>query len=218
MTRTTPMTDSLINSFVVLFIVIDPLGIAPIFAVLTRGASRQHQRIMALRGTGVAAGILLLFFFTGDSLLKFLGISIPAFRIAGGVLLFLLSIDMVVVRQSGLRSATASEQEEAAHRPDVSVFPLAFPLIAGPGAITTVLLMAQSSGDLASSLGTLAVLMVVLALALVTLLSAPLIKGLLGETGVNVISRLLGIMLAALATQYIVDGVRASFPALGAPA
>lgn len=210
------MTESLINSLVVLFIVIDPIGIAPIFAVLTRGASRQQQRNMAIQGTVVAAGILLLFFFTGDRLLQFLGISIPAFRIAGGALLFLLSIDMVVARQSGLRSATASEQEEASHRQDVSVFPLAFPLIAGPGAITTILLMAQSSGSVTSSLGTLLVLVFVLILVLVALLAAPLIKTLLGETGINVISRLLGILLAALATQYVVDGLRASFPGLGA--
>lgn len=209
------MTESLINSFVVLFIVIDPIGIAPIFAVLTRGASRQQQRTMAIQGTVVAAGILLLFFFTGDRLLQFLGISIPAFRIAGGALLFLLSIDMVVARQSGLRSATASEQEEAAHRQDVSVFPLAFPLIAGPGAITTILLMAQSSGSVTGSLGTLMVLVFVLILVLAALLAAPLIKTLLGETGINVISRLLGILLAALATQYMVDGLRASFPGLG---
>lgn len=209
------MTESLINSFVVLFIVIDPIGIAPIFAVLTRGATRQQQRAMAIQGTAIAAGILLLFFFTGDRLLQFLGISIPAFRIAGGALLFLLSIDMVVARQSGLRSATASEQEEASQRQDVSVFPLAFPLIAGPGAITTILLMAQSSGDVTSSMGTLMVLVLVLVLALATLLMAPLIKTLLGETGTNVISRLLGILLAALATQYVVDGLRASFPGLG---
>lgn len=209
------MTESLINSFVVLFIVIDPIGIAPIFAVLTRNHSRQLQRAMAIQGTAIAAGILLLFFFTGENLLQFLGISIPAFRIAGGALLFLLSIDMVVARQSGLRSATASEQEEAIQRHDVSVFPLAFPLIAGPGAITTILLMAQSSGDMTSSMGTLVVLLAVLALVLAALLTAPLIKTLLGETGINVISRLLGILLAALATQYIVDGVRASFPGLG---
>lgn len=209
------MTESLINSFVVLFIVIDPLGIAPVFAVLTRNHPRQMQRNMAVLGTSVAAGILLLFFFTGESLLQFLGISIPAFRIAGGALLFLLSIDMVVARQSGLRSATASEQEEAIHRHDVSVFPLAFPLIAGPGAITTILLMAQSAGDLTSSMGTLVVLLTVLGLVLAALLAAPLLTRLLGETGINVISRLLGILLAALATQYIVDGVRASFPGLG---
>jgi len=208
------MTESLINSFVVLFIVIDPIGIAPIFAVLTRHHPRQLQRNMAIQGASVAAGILLLFFFTGESLLQFLGISIPAFRIAGGALLFLLSIDMVVARQSGLRSATASEQEEAIHRHDVSVFPLAFPLIAGPGAITTILLMAQSAGDMTSSMGTLVVLLIVLGLALAALLTAPLLTRLLGETGINVISRLLGILLAALATQYIVDGARASFPGL----
>lgn len=205
------MTESLISTFVVLFIVIDPIGIAPLFWTLTKGGTPEYQRAMALRGTAVAAGILLLFFFSGDHLLRVLGISLPAFRIAGGTLLFLLALDMVVVRQSGLRSATVREQEEAVQRHDVSVFPLAFPLIAGPGAITTVLLMAGRPSDIVMTLGTLGVLLLVLSLALASLWFAPHLARLLGETGTNVISRLLGIVLCALATQYVIDGIKASF-------
>lgn len=202
--------DHLFNTFVVLFIVIDPIGIAAVFMVLLRGADRAYQRSTAIKSTALATAILLVFFFIGDELLRVLGIDIAAFRIAGGILLFLLSIDMVFARQSGLRSTTAREQEEAQQRQDVSVFPLAFPLISGPGAMTTVLLMASASATqpIATFVGTLLVLLLVLAMTLVSLLLAPSIMYRLGETGANVISRLFGLILAALAVQYIVDGVK----------
>lgn len=203
--------DVYLNAFVVLFIVVDPLGIAPIFVSLTRGANERFQRRMALRGTALATGILLAFFFLGDDLLRTLGISVPAFRIAGGLLLFLLAIDMVFARQSGLRSTTVREQEEAEHKHDVSVFPLAFPLIAGPGALTTVLLMSSVPHELVRSAVMLGILLAVLTLTLLSLLLAPRILHLLGETGANVISRLFGLILAALAVQYVIDGVKTSF-------
>jgi len=202
--------EVLFNAFVVLFIVVDPIGIAPIFIALTRGGKEGYQRKMALRGTALATGMLLAFFFIGDGLLKTLGIGIPAFRIAGGVLLFLLAIDMVFARQSGLRSTTIREQQEAEHKEDVSVFPLAFPLIAGPGAMTTVLLMASAPHEPLVFVGLLLVLLIVLGLTLLSLLSAARIMRVLGETGANVISRLLGLILAALAAQYILDGIKAS--------
>lgn len=203
--------EILFNTFVVLFIVIDPVGIAPIFIALTRNESKVYRRKMAIRGTALAAAILLVFFFLGDSLLAALSIGIPAFRIAGGALLFLLAIDMVFARHSGLRSTTTEEQHEAANKHDVSVFPLAFPLIAGPGALTTVLLMAASRTSLAIFFGMLVILVMVLALALLSLLGAPTILRLLGETGTNVISRLLGLLLAALAVQFVIDGVKTAF-------
>src|SRR5690606_30649991 len=132
--------ENLVNLFVVLFVVIDPIGLAPIFGALTRGGSAAYRRRMAVKAVLLAAGISFLFAFTGDWLLKALGISVPAFRIAGGLLLFLVAIDMVFARQSGLRSTTVREQEEARFKEDISVFPLAFPLLAGPGTLTTVLL------------------------------------------------------------------------------
>lgn len=203
--------ESLLNAFVVLFVVVDPIGVALIFSTLTRDLSTPQQRKTALRGTVLAAAILLIFFLVGDELLRRLSISIPAFRIAGGALLFLLAIDMVFARQSGLRSTTAREQEEAQQKQDVSVFPLAFPLIAGPGALTTILLMASSAQEVLIFAGMIAVLVIVLALTLASLLFATRISRLLGETGTNVISRLFGLILAALAVQFMVDGIKASF-------
>ncbi len=203
--------ESLLNAFVVLFVVVDPIGVALIFFTLTRDLSTSQQRRTALRGTALATVILLIFFLIGDDLLHRLNISIPAFRIAGGALLFLLAIDMVFARQSGLRSTTTREQEEAEHKQDVSVFPLAFPLIAGPGALTTVLLMASSAKQSLIFAGMIGILFAVLASTLLSLLLAPRIMHLLGETGANVISRLFGLILAALAVQFIVDGIKASF-------
>ena len=202
--------DALLNAFVVLFIVIDPIGVALVFAALTRGAKRQQQRRAATRGVALATSILVIFFVAGDVLLQRLGIGIPAMRIAGGILLFLLAIDMIFARQSGLRSTTRREQQEAEHREDISVFPLAFPMIAGPGALTTVLLMASASAG-TIRVGMIAILVVVLSLTLLALLFASNISRVLGETGTNVISRLLGLILAALAAQYVIDGIKTSF-------
>jgi multiple antibiotic resistance protein len=153
-----------------------------------------------------------MFFFAGDGLLRLLGIGLPAFRIAGGALLFLLAIDMVFARQSGLRSTTEREQAEAEHKRDISVFPLAFPLIAGPGALTTVLLMSASAGGLSLRTAMVAVVLAVSGLTLFALLAAGRILRLIGETGANVLSRLFGLVLAALAVQYMLDGLHAAFP------
>jgi len=152
-----------------------------------------------------------LFFLAGETLLKALGIGVPAFRIAGGVLLLLLAIDMVFARQSGLRSTTIREQHEAEHKQDISVFPLAFPLISGPGALTTVLLMSSQPHESFVTIGMLVMLFAVLCLTLLSLMFAPAIMRILGETGSNVISRLFGLILAALAAQYMTDGIRESF-------
>ena len=204
--------EQLINIFVVLFVVIDPIGTAPIFGALTRGGSTSYRRHMAVKGILLASGIMLFFAFTGDYLLGALGISVPAFRIAGGILLFLVAIDMVFARQSGLRSATVREQEEARFKEDISVFPLAFPLLAGPGALTTILLLVgDAEGDAVMFWGMLGVLGFVLLLALVALLLAGQLMKILGETGANVIDRLLGVILSALAVQFVVDGVQVIF-------
>lgn len=205
------MTERLVNAFVVFFVVLDPVGMVPVFWALTHRGTRAYRRRMAVWGVGLAAAILLVFAVAGQALLAALGIGVPAFRIAGGILLFLLSIDMIFARQSGLRSTTAREQAEAEHRADVSVFPLAFPLIAGPGAMTTVLLFAGRPGE-AAFLAVIGVMLAVLALILGALLGSEYLMRHLGETGANVFSRLLGLVLAALSVQYVVDGIRASFP------
>ena len=203
------MPDLVFNSFVTLLVVVDPLGLAPIFAALTRGYPAGRKRETAIRGTVLGTGILLIFAFVGDVLLQALGIGIPAFRIAGGLLLFLLSLDMVFASPTGLRSRTTREQEEDDYDRDVSVFPLAIPLLAGPGAITTVLLY---TGDRSpAELGIfVAVLLFVLLLTLLSLLLAPRIMSLFGETGANVLSRVLGVLLAALAVQFVLDGIQSS--------
>ena len=203
------MLEFFFNSFVTLLVVVDPLGLAPIFAALTRGYPEKRKREVAIRGTIIGATILLLFAVAGDTLLEALGIGIPAFRIAGGVLLFLLSLDVIFASPSGLRSRTVREQEEVSYEDDVSVFPLAIPLLAGPGAITTVLLYTGERN--ATELAVLVpVLLAVLLLGPVSLLLAPHTMRLFGETGSNVLTRVLGVLLAALAVQFVLDGIGAS--------
>jgi multiple antibiotic resistance protein len=203
------MLEFVFNSLVTLLVVVDPLGLAPIFAALTRGYPEKRKRETAMRGTVLGAAILFLFALAGNELLGALGIGIPAFRIAGGILLFLLSLDMIFASPTGLRSRTIREQEEISYKHDVSVFPLAIPLLAGPGAITTVLLYTgeRSAPELAAFV---AVLLVVLLLTLVALLLAPRIMRFFGETGSNVLSRVLGVLLAALAVQFVLDGLGTS--------
>lgn len=200
--------DTLTNAFVVLFIVTDPIGVAVIFAALSHRHAEAARRRMALSATLLSSAILLGFFLFGARLLEVLGITLPAFRIAGGVLLFLIAIDMVVVRQSGLRATTSGEQSEAEQKEDLSVFPLAFPLIAGPGAMTTALLMSGQNSGFPAAFGLIGVICLVMAIMLAALLFAATIAHRLGETGANVITRLLGLILAALAVQYILDGVK----------
>ncbi len=208
------MLEHLVKTFILFFVVVEPISLVPMFGALTRGGSVRYRRKMALKGSALAAGILLVFALTGDLLLTTLGISVDAFKIAGGVLLFMVAVDMVFARQSGLRSTTVREQEEARYKEDISVFPLAFPLIAGPGALATLLLViGEVRGDTAMFIGLLGVLLLVVAVTLILLLLTPQIMRVLGVTGANVISRLLGVVLAALAVQYVVDGVRASFMA-----
>jgi len=202
--------EHLITDFVLLFIVIDPIGVAATFTALTHGADHAYQRRMAIRGVLLAAGILFAFGLGGKWLLSALGIGIPAFRIAGGLLLLLLSIDMILARHTGLSSTTRSEEREASLREDISVFPLAFPLIAGPGALTTILLMAAAGTGPLFLAGLAIVLTAALSITLAALFFSPRILGLLGETGINVVNRLMGVILTALAVQYILDGLKNS--------
>ncbi|MHB1587334.1 MAG: MarC family protein [Acidiferrobacteraceae bacterium] len=202
----------LINQFVTLFVVIDPIGLAPMFAALTAGATQEYKRAMAIKGVVIAALILLLFALLGDALLHLLGIELAAFRVAGGILLLLLAIDMLFARHSGLRSTTQRETREAEQRDDISVFPLAIPLIAGPGAFTTLLLALRSVHErLLESLAALGVLAAVLAITLAALLMSARIMRFIGETGANVVSRVLGVLLSALAVQFIMDGLQSGF-------
>lgn len=202
------MYDLLLTAAIALFVTIDPVGLGPVFAGLTGGMEAKYRRRMAVKGTLIGAGILFAFAFVGEALLNALGISTAAFRIGGGILLLLLAIDMVFARESGLRTTTEDENVEARHRPDISVFPLAIPLIAGPGAMTSIVLfMGRADGDLVLQAAVLGVLAAVLLGTLLVLLFAGEVSRVLGRTGINVINRVLGILLTALACQFIIDGV-----------
>ena len=205
------MLEQLIKFFVVFFVVVDPISLMPLFAGLTEGASRAYAKKMAGKGALIALSICVLFALGGAKFLDIMGISLSAFRIAGGTLLFLISLEMVFGRTSGTKS-TNDEEQEAKTREDVSVFPLAFPFIAGPGALATILLTA---GELRSSpllfAGFLAVIALVIILCWALMLATPQLMRVLGVTGASVMSRLSGVILSALAVQFIIDGIRGSF-------
>jgi len=208
--------DYVVNAFITLFIVIDPIGVAPVFVGLTARSDSAHRVRMAWRGVLLAALILYAFALGGPPLLVRLEVSLAAFRIAGGLLLFLLAVDMILVRPSGLRATTGEETREAMDFEDISVFPLAIPLIAGPGALTSlVLLMGRTGGEPVRIAWLLAVLAAVLVCSLLALLFATRLSAWLGTTGTNVVARVLGIVLAALAVQYVLDGLQAAGIVLG---
>ncbi len=210
------LPESLTVAFITFFVVIDPVGLVPMFAALTPHHAPAERRRIALRSVVIAGIVLVPFAFVGEPLLNALGITVPAFRIAGGILLLLLAIDMVMVRQSGLRATIPSENDESVTRADVSVFPLAIPLIAGPGAFTTVVILAGGTErEWGLKLAMIGVLVGVLGLTLVCFLATEFIVRLLGVTGINVLTRVLGILLAALAVQFIVDGVLQVWPGTG---
>lgn len=205
------MTETAVVAFATFFATISPLDISAIFAALTVGATAKHRRAMAIRATLIATAILLLFAFAGNVLLASIGISLAALRTAGGILLLLIAIEMVFARKSGGTSATDEEKLEAATRQDISVFPLATPLIAGPGAMgATVLLMANTHGDLLRQAAVVASMLAVLAVTAAALLLAGRIQQILGVTGMHVITRVMGILLSALAVQFIFDGIKQS--------
>jgi multiple antibiotic resistance protein len=203
--------EQLIKFFVVFFVVVEPISLIPLFASLTEGANDAYQRIMAFKASAVSLGICILFALVGARFLSIMGISLNSFRIAGGTLLFLISLDMVFARTSGTRS-TKPEHEESLKREDISVFPLAFPFIAGPGALATILLEAgEVAGKPMLFAGFLVVVALVISVCLVLMLAASRLVHVLGVTGAAVMSRLSGVVLAALAVQFITDGIRGSF-------
>jgi multiple antibiotic resistance protein len=193
-----------ITAFVTLFVIVDPVGLAPLFVALTQGMDRHHRRAIAVRSILIGAGLLTLFGLLGEAVLGFVGISMPAFRIAGGILLFLTALDMLFERR------TKRREDQAAHVDDPSVFPLATPLIAGPGALATMILL---TGEAPNDWGWLAavhgVMFAVMAVTFLFFLAAGIIERALGPTGINVVTRLLGMLLAALSVQFVLDGLRA---------
>ena len=200
------MTEHLIKTFIIFFVVIEPVSLVPMFGAMTRGGEPGYRRRMAWKSVAISAGIFIVFALLGDWMLRLLGISVSAFKIAGGMLLFLLAVDMVLARESGLRSTTVREQEEAKYREDISVFPMAVPLITGPGTLATLLLLTAETTDWIGFSLVLGMGLLALALPLVLLLLTQPLMRVMGVTAGSVISRLLGVVLSALAVQYVVDG------------
>ncbi len=206
------MTDEVLKFFVLFFVVVEPITLVPLFAAMTEGADEAFRRRMAIKAVCVAGFVLLLFAVGGAAFLKVMGISIDAFRIAGGIMLFLIALEMVFARESGTRT-TSEEKDESRKRADISVFPLAFPFIAGPGALAIVLLtFGASRGNVPLSFGLFGVVTLVLGLTYALMRLTPLVMKVMGVTGANVVNRLSGVVLAALAVQFIIDGATAAFP------
>jgi multiple antibiotic resistance protein len=198
------MLDLLVPAFVTLFVIVDPIGLSPLFITLTQGMTDDERRRVGRRALLISFLLLLAFGLFGESLLTAIGISIPAFRISGGLLLFLTALDMLFERRSNRRERQANEPAA-----DPSVFPLAMPLIAGPGALTTmILLTSRNSGDIPALIGIHLVMVAVLALVYLAFRLSGLFARALGQTGIVVLTRLFGILLAALSVQFVLDGLR----------
>jgi multiple antibiotic resistance protein len=198
-----------VSALITFFVVIDPPGCAPIFAGLTQGASPAHRSAMAVRAVCVASVILLVFALLGEDLLKALGISLASFRIAGGIMLFLIALDMVFEKRTERREDRAAKLQ-AEQVEDVSIFPMAMPMIAGPGSIASVMLLMARNDGLERTVVVLGALATILLLTLAALLAAGPIMRLLGARIEAVITRLLGVLLGALAVQFVMDGLQVS--------
>ncbi|MET1755050.1 MarC family protein [Novosphingobium sp. RD2P27] len=201
-----------VSAFITLFLVIDPPGCAPIFAGLTRGASHAQARAMAFRACAIAGGILFVFALFGERLLSALHIELNSFRLAGGIMLFLIALEMVFEKRTQRRNERAEKvmarHDDTPEVEDVSVFPMAMPMLAGPGSIATTMLLMSRAQGFEGTLVILAALSMVLLLSLGALVAALPLMRLLGDQVEAVITRLLGVLLAALAAQYVIDGVR----------
>ena len=211
--RVITMLEQPLKFFVVFLVVVEPVSLIPLFTSLTTGAAPQYKRRMAFKAVIVASAILLLFALGGAPFLNLMGISLEAFRIFGGLLLFLLALEMVFARESGARTST-EEVAESRRRADISVFPLAFPFIAGPGALATLLLWFGPVHVLSNPtlfVGLLVSVALVLLASLVCMLLADQLMRVIGVTGANVAGRLAGVILGALAVQFVLDGLRQAF-------
>jgi multiple antibiotic resistance protein len=202
------------SALVTFLLIIDPPGCAPIFASLTRGAAPADRRSMAIRSCLIAWAILMFFALLGKPMLGALGISLASFRIAGGILLFYIAVEMVFERRTERRERRADSIEGTPQAEDISVFPMAMPMIAGPGSIASAMLWVSRAETPVHVAVVLAAVTVVMLITLVTLLAAGPLLRLIGEKVESVITRILGVILAALAAQFVIDGLRQSFPIL----
>jgi len=204
------VTELFVSALVTFFVIIDPPGCAPIFASLTQGAAPAHRRAMAVRSVLIATGILLFFALLGEDLLRALGVSLSAFKIAGGIMLFLIALEMVFEKRQERRSSRAEDVKRDGEVEDISVFPMGIPMIAGPGSIASVMLLTARSEGVVGTLIVLGALGCILLLTLAALLAAGPLMRLIGEKLEGMITRLLGVILAALAVQFVLDGLEAT--------
>ena len=202
--------DAILNAFVTLFVTIDPIGLAPIFLGITEGMNRSQRLSVGIRGNLIALFILVLFLAAGQSILDTLGITIHAFRVAGGLLLFYLAFEMVYGTRQERKAETTEKAITLDQIANIAVFPLALPLIAGPGAISaTILLASEQDGSWEWRLTLIGVIVAILLMVQIAFIAAELIDKYLGNTGRMILTRLLGVLLAALSVQFVVDGLTA---------
>ena len=205
------MAELFLSAFITLFVVIDPPGCAPIYAGLTKGASSAQRRSMAIRATMIAGAILVVFALFGEDLLGALHIQLDSFRIAGGLMLFWIAFEMVFEKRTQRREERAEKVAATPEVEDVSVFPMAMPMLAGPGAIASVMLLTSNARGTEGTLVVLGALAAVLLLTMLALIAAGPLMKIFGDRVEAVITRLLGVLLAALAAQYVIDGLKNSF-------
>jgi multiple antibiotic resistance protein len=199
------------SALVTFLVIIDPPGCAPIFASLTRGTSAAHRRAMAIRSCVIAWAILIFFALLGRPLLHGLGISLASFRIAGGILLFYIAVEMVFERRTERREKRAESIEGTREADDISVFPMAMPMISGPGSIASAMLWVSRAEGIGAVAVVLAAMTVVILITLATLLASGPLMRLIGDKVEAAITRILGVILAALAAQFVIDGLKQSF-------
>jgi MarC family membrane protein len=204
------MTAIFLTALATLFVAVGPFEMVPIFLAVTGGESSKSRRKIALIAGTTATVVLVAFALGGIQLLGLLGVGLPAFRTAGGILLLMVAADMLLAQHSGISSITSQEEDEAKKRPDVAVVPLGIPMIAGPGSMTAIVLLMGKAHTFADKAAVLAGLVLVMAITLVAMLASDRIMVVLGQTGANAMSRVSGILLAALAMQFIFDGLSAS--------
>ncbi len=208
------MIELFTTAFLTLAVIVDPPGCAPIFASLTAGTDQAHRRRMAIRSCVVAWFILVFFALLGEQLLKHMGISLSAFRLAGGIMLFIIALEMVFEKRTERREERAEEIMGTPEAEDISVFPMAIPMIAGPGSIASIMLLNARADGVEQSMIVLGAMTLVIVLTMIALLAAGPLMRFVGAKVEAMITRILGVILAALATQFVLDGLERSLPGL----
>jgi len=203
--------SELVNGFVTLMVTMDPPGMVPVFLALTVGMTRDERRSVAIRGALISFVLLVVFALIGTQILDALGISMSAFRIAGGVLLFWIGWEMVFEKRLERKEKTTETAITRDHIANLAAFPLAMPLLAGPGAISATILLGSRADGLLETVALVGIILLASLVVLLAMLAAGLIDRLLGETGRNILTRILGMMLTALAVQFVIDGMQAAF-------